>query len=178
MKPDEYQKLAARTMKFPRPCNHDVVDYTMGLVGEACEVARATLYYEGKTKRVQSEIGDTLWYAAALCSVHDEKLSSMMKDIGATTPESKDMHALALRLCASAGAYCEAVKKAYFHNHPLMPDLSDYLPQVLKSITSLCRLLNLSIDDTMYKNIEKLKERYPWGFLAEDSIARVDLDGR
>ena len=67
-----YQELAMRTLG---PHN-DITYLTMGLVGEVGEVidyAKKTLYHGHKyeSEKLCEEMGDVLWYVAALCQNQD-----------------------------------------------------------------------------------------------------------
>src|SRR5690242_2459396 len=89
MEANQYQKLAARTL-VDRP-DREISDHEMmivwdalGLAGEAGEVAnhvkKGVLHGHGlDLEKLKSEIGDTLWYAAALCTTLGLDLSEIMQ---------------------------------------------------------------------------------------------------
>lgn len=78
MSPNDYQRQAGRTL-IPAP-DFEITDpqvmiswNTLGLVGEAGEVAELVkkgIYYQQglDRERLKKELGDVLWYVAALCS--------------------------------------------------------------------------------------------------------------
>jgi NTP pyrophosphatase (non-canonical NTP hydrolase) len=78
MDANEYQKLAARTLiDHPDFVLSDwdilVIWSALGLAGEAGEVAnlvkKGILHQHGLDRaKLENELGDVLWYAAALCS--------------------------------------------------------------------------------------------------------------
>ena len=89
MGPNEYQKLASRTLI-------DKPDFTlsdkevmicwkaMGLAGEAGEVAdltKKTLFHRHPADRDKmiKELGDCLWYIAALCKDYDTNMEEVMQ---------------------------------------------------------------------------------------------------
>jgi len=85
----EYQKLAARTL-ISAPGFHlsDVeimaVWDTVGLAGEAGEVAdlikKGIFHRHGlDIKKISEELGDLLWYIAALCTTLDLDMSKIMQ---------------------------------------------------------------------------------------------------
>ena len=89
MEASEYQALAARTL-VDRPdvkiSDRDmmVVWEALGLTGEAGEVAdhikKAVFHQHGlDLEKLKNEIGDTLWYAAALCTTLGLDLSAIMQ---------------------------------------------------------------------------------------------------
>jgi NTP pyrophosphatase (non-canonical NTP hydrolase) len=58
------------------------LDYTLGLVGEAGEVAdcfkKSIFHKVNMDKKAQEEMGDILWYIASLCNEHGWKLSDIL----------------------------------------------------------------------------------------------------
>lgn len=88
MNADEYQALAARTL-IDRP-DQTLEDLqvmlawnTLGLVGEAGEVAeliKKGVFHQHGIDRVQlaKELGDVLWYVAALCTKLNLSLADVM----------------------------------------------------------------------------------------------------
>lgn len=90
MDANEYQKLAARTL-LEHPdfelTGHEVMILwdAIGLSGEAGEVAdlvkKGILHQHGlNTEKLQEELGDVLWYVAALCTTMDFDMSKIMED--------------------------------------------------------------------------------------------------
>ena len=89
MDANEYQKLAARTL-IDRPdfaiSDRDimVVWDALGLAGEAGEVAdhvkKGVFHRHGiNLEELKKEIGDTLWYTAALCTTLGFDMSEIMQ---------------------------------------------------------------------------------------------------
>lgn len=85
----EYQRASAETMIYPHALEHDVAGlmYTaLGLAGEAGELANKIkkLYRDGFApedfaairESLIKEIGDTLWYAAAMATELDADLGA------------------------------------------------------------------------------------------------------
>jgi NTP pyrophosphatase (non-canonical NTP hydrolase) len=89
MDANEYQKLAARTLidrpDFAIPEKEIMlVWYALGLAGEAGEVAdhikKGVFHQHGiDLEKLKKEIGDTLWYTAALCTMLDLNMSEIMQ---------------------------------------------------------------------------------------------------
>lgn len=89
MEANQYQELAARTL-VDRP-DIEIPDQEMmlvwealGLAGEAGEVAnhvkKGVFHQHGiDLEKLKNEIGDTLWYAAALCTTLGLDLSEIMQ---------------------------------------------------------------------------------------------------
>lgn len=71
MTPNEYQIAAARTLNKDLDINTQMSCYALGIAGEAGEVAdylKKVLYHGHKLDKevLIKEVGDVLWYAAAL----------------------------------------------------------------------------------------------------------------
>ena len=80
-----------------------------------------------------------------------------------------------LGLCGEAGEVTDIVKKSVFHKHPVDIDtLIKELGDVMWYVAMCCHALNISLDDVMQGNIEKLKRRYPDGFSTDASINRME----
>lgn len=90
MDANEYQKLAARTLISKPGFNISDVEImavwdAIGLAGEAGEVAdhikKGIFHQHGiDFPKLRKEIGDTLWYAAALCTTLGLDLSEIMQE--------------------------------------------------------------------------------------------------
>lgn len=84
---DEYQAASRKTAKYP-DIGHNVAYPTLGLAGEAGEVAERVkkMYRDDggvlapqRRDALKAELGDVLWYVAALCS----ELGLSMEDVAA-----------------------------------------------------------------------------------------------
>ena len=65
------------------------------------------------------------------------------------------------------------MKAFLFHGHTLEQEkLRDELGDVLWYFMLLCHTANLSLEEIMIHNIEKLRARYPQGFETERSLRR------
>lgn len=90
MDANEYQKLAARTLISKPGFNISDVEIwaiwdVIGLAGEAGKVAdhikKGVFHQHGiDYPKLRKEIGDTLWYAAALCTTLGLNLSEIMQE--------------------------------------------------------------------------------------------------
>jgi NTP pyrophosphatase (non-canonical NTP hydrolase) len=90
MNASEYQKLASRTLIDKPPFNVTddqvmIVWNAVGLVGEAGEVAelvkKGIFHQHGlDVQKMKKEIGDVLWYVAALCTKLDLDMSEIMDE--------------------------------------------------------------------------------------------------
>lgn len=89
MNPNEYQKLAARTLisdrQVPEVPAHlqRLLWNTLGLVGEAgelAEIVKKGVYHQHgiNSEKFEKEIGDVLWYLAAICTCWGVNLEDIM----------------------------------------------------------------------------------------------------
>jgi len=86
----------------------------------------------------------------------------------------------ALGICAEGGEFTEVVKKCVFQGKP-MDEHTQYhmkreLGDIMWYIAQACIALDISIEDVLYMNIEKLEARYPDGFEAFRSNNRSEGD--
>lgn len=74
-----------------------------------------------------------------------------------------------------AGEVAELVKKGLLHRHGLdLQKLHKELGDVCWYIAALCTECGFDLGDVLNANIAKLQTRYPNGYRAADSIARID----
>jgi NTP pyrophosphatase (non-canonical NTP hydrolase) len=82
---------------------------------------------------------------------------------------------LGLGIAGEAGEVVEIIKKDVYHGHLLdKKEVEKELGDVMWYIANLATELNLSMENILEKNIEKLKVRYPKKFSFEDSMERRD----
>ena len=86
----------------------------------------------------------------------------------------------ALGICAEGGEFTEVVKKCLFQGKPMdehtVYHLKRELGDVMWYISQACIALDITMDDVIETNIEKLESRYPGGFDAYLSENRKDGD--
>lgn len=81
----------------------------------------------------------------------------------------------AIGLAGEAGEVADTVKKAVLHRHGIDRDvLIKELGDVLWYVAALCTKLDVPMSEVMQRNIDKLRIRYPDGYSAAASQARVD----
>lgn len=181
MTPNEYQRLAARTLidkpDFTIPDTHIMLVWNaIGLAGECGEVAEVVL---GKSEgaefkaKLRKELSDASWYTAAICTKINIPLLRIMPE--GFTGDERDLTRLSLRLCADAGNVTEHIKKGVFHQHGVdIEKLEILLRLVVMSVVNVCEVGGIDLEQGWIENIEKLKKRYPNGYSAKDSINRVE----
>ena len=78
-------------------------------------------------------------------------------------------------LCGESGEAIDIVKKHHFHGHALDKEkLIKELGDVAWYLAEAATALDVSLEDILVANIEKLKKRYPEGFDKEKSINRTE----
>lgn len=78
-------------------------------------------------------------------------------------------------LCGESGEACDIVKKHLFHGHELDREaLIKELGDIAWYLAECAEALDISLDEVLERNIEKLRKRYPEGFSSERSINREE----
>lgn len=79
---EQYQELVKRTANNTVSKEMQFFDYTLGLVGEAGEVAdsiKKTIFHgTDRTDKTKEEVGDLMWYISSLCNLYGWKLSDIL----------------------------------------------------------------------------------------------------
>lgn len=80
-------------------------------------------------------------------------------------------------LCGESGEAIDIVKKWLAQGHALDKDhLAKELGDIAWYLAEAATALDLSLEEILQANIDKLKKRYPDGFEAERSILRMSGD--
>lgn len=83
----------------------------------------------------------------------------------------------AMGIAGEAGEVVDHIKKHFSQGHKLNKDeVSKELGDLLWYMAYMAYILELSLDDVGYGNIEKLERRYPNGFDTQNSINREDYE--
>ena len=78
-------------------------------------------------------------------------------------------------LSGEVGEVADLMKKHMFQGHELSKEeLINELGDIAWYLAEAATGLNIELDEILSKNIEKLKKRYPTGFLASKSINREE----
>lgn len=78
-------------------------------------------------------------------------------------------------LCGESGEAIDIVKKWMAQGHTLdKARLANELGDIAWYLAEAATALDISLEEIMQTNIEKLKKRYPDGFNCQDSVARRD----
>ena len=83
----------------------------------------------------------------------------------------------AMGLCGEAGEFIDSIKKWYAHGHELDREhLIKELGDVAWYLAEAAEALDITLEEVLEKNIDKLRKRYPEGFSEEGSKNRKDGD--
>jgi NTP pyrophosphatase (non-canonical NTP hydrolase) len=105
----------------------------------------------------------------------DEYQRQTKRTVNDTLDPVQRITSYGLGVAGEAGEVADDIKKWYAHGDAdALPQLREELGDLLWYVARLADELDLSLSDIATKNIAKLKKRYPQGFSAEDSKARVD----
>ncbi|USL89275.1 nucleotide pyrophosphohydrolase [Bacillus phage vB_BceS_LY1] len=177
MLPNQYQELSRRTA----PADISLSNIVLGLIGEGGEIAdlvKKQVYHnhpvDTKFKvNLVKEIGDYMWYIARLLDRHGtpfapEHMSfDFIQRNTAKKVEVTGITNVALLFGFKNGVLASRV----------LNDNSIMEWDVIAAFNCVCAIAQhyeVRIEDAAINNIIKLSERYPQGFSAEDSVARVD----
>ena len=80
-------------------------------------------------------------------------------------------------LCGESGETIDIIKKHLFHGHPLDKEaLKKELGDIAWYLAEAATALDISLEDILQANIDKLKQRYPEGFETKRSQVRLAGD--
>ena len=90
-------------------------------------------------------------------------------------PEMYDLLHATLGISGEAGELLDAVKKSFIYGKPLdVVNAREELGDLLWYIALAMRSLDVSFEEIMQQNINKLSKRYPEKYTDADAIARAD----
>ncbi len=168
---ETYEEDALRTLG---PHN-DLLYLTIGLVGEVGEVidyTKKTLYHGHKyeASKMAEEIGDVLWYTAAICHNRGFSFVSIVEKSQPTIKPLKEkvfdpQKILHLSCYANPEHINETTK---------IPHMKLLLSDFLREVREIALMAHLEFEDILDMNIKKLKKRYPHGYSHTSSVERVD----
>ncbi len=109
-------------------------------------------------------------FVDAVTSDSSKDYKSFIESLGALDREGANINRLAtsaVGISAEGGEFMEIVKKMVFQGKPWNADNREHLiielGDVLWYVAQACMALEVSFDDVVATNVEKLKKRYPGG---------------
>ncbi|MFN9451142.1 MAG: hypothetical protein ACK58U_15980 [Rubrivivax sp.] len=145
---------------------------TMGIVTEVGEIINcctSRLYTKIDTVNLQEEFGDMYWYISNYCNLRDIPHPN---DVKGDTAHSKVVDTLFVR----STDLLDFSKKLLAYGKPIpRSNEIEAIYDLFECLRTLEKLYHIDKEETLQKNINKLKARYPDKFNAEQAINR-DLD--
>lgn len=191
----DYQRLAMRTS----PEGHDrQLNGCMGLIGETGEIVDIVKKWKFQSgdhaelpkDKLIDECGDVLWYCAELATGMDVVLSALyteknfffddMREINETAPLELTAMRLATMATRPTLFLFDGVqgieKEAKLIGHEWQEAQAQAeIVGIMATIRDILEIhCNVSLEDAMEHNIEKLRKRYPDGFDPERSLHRTE----
>ncbi len=168
----EYQESALKTGIYPDR-GKNVLYPALGLMSELGEVAgkfKKMLRDDGgvltidRQKALSGEIGDVLWYEAALCSEFGFEMKKIVRDASkCILSQELDVYQMILETQVSMGIISMNIIDDK-EGESLAPIYSA-LKSIFFYIDNICTLLDLQIEQIAKDNIEKLISRKKRGTL-------------
>jgi NTP pyrophosphatase (non-canonical NTP hydrolase) len=172
MKLKEYQKIALERLNpnIANPNKESMRYCCMGLLEETGEVVselRKPLYkgnFHEKPldkQEITSELGDLIWYMALICKNNNIDISEISRKSSEEESEEdrKEIIKNSIKLGKQSGKIVESYLK-YYKKNIEKEQLKKDLRKQYKNIVKLASELNISINDILEKNIEKITSRY------------------
>lgn len=172
----QYIKKSSRTANVKLSKKDKILNWTLGLGGEASELWSIlnTFVDDGDNffdeNELIAEAGDVLWYVVQLAKEYDIELS-----INCQLKRSGSFDMVAMKdymngFIMSVGNILDIVKKNTFHGHE--GSIESNLKIILMLLTNIVNNLLISMEEVMKFNIKKLEARYQGEFSEEKSINR------
>lgn len=93
------------------------------------------------------------------------------------TPEQVMIAWNAVGLAGEAGEVSDLIKKGIFHQQEIdLLKIKKELGDVMWYIAALCKCLNLTLEEVMQANIEKLVARFPNGYSPERTLIKTGAE--
>jgi NTP pyrophosphatase (non-canonical NTP hydrolase) len=129
-------------------------------------------------KDYEAFVQSTISQPSSIFGILESRLSELDGNkLGILIPE---LLTASFGLTAEAGEFTEVVKKIVFQGKPLDEDnifhLKRELGDILWYVVVACNALNITLEDAIVMNVEKLSARYPKGFDIIKSEVREEGD--
>lgn len=175
MTPNEYQTLAARTL-LEKP-DFELEEKEVGLIVHAIDAARNLGELADYLKK-----GIFHRHGLDFFRVYDQQQKAHAALLQLLVPIKIDLTDPevmllwnTLGLLGESGEIAKLAYESILQGYTDREKLKKELGDCLWYLAALCTKADLSLEDVMQANIEKLKLRYPDGYSAEASRMRVDV---
>lgn len=181
MKFEDYRRAVLRTAN-PDPSVVDPPERkirvaALGLAGEAGEVVdivKKHLYHNKPADhfKTREEMGDLMWYFDLMASVFRFE----MQDFMVPGREYEGLWDASLGMMRSVGSISALVMEIHPAEVEFIQESASvrriariYLSDIMNAFLQIGRAYDLTLDEILYYNVEKLTIRYPNGFNFEDA---------
>ena len=171
LRPHDYQKLALRTAppQQDRTIGWETDQILHGAIGMAAEMHEIINVCEEscESESMVAELGDICWYAA-LClhgagyDMEDIEYHSLCNVVDFPTIDLQE----------NISKVLDQAKRLVYYNAPLTHVFITSMRKILACVQVLADENNITIDEVMAKNINKLKLRYPDQFSEQQAVQR------
>lgn len=154
----EYLPLAVRTRAKLPSYKEDLMHMVIGMSSEINELVMALNLKDAVN--IAEELADIQWYFANYCDLTSDSIEKYEQN---TNRDYADNYHIYLGLLThNISVLNDLVKKHAVYNKELNIDEQMRTLNGLQiAIHGICSCLNLDIESALYKNIEKLKVRFP-----------------
>lgn len=174
---DEYQEAAARSMNFEHVFDPRL-NWVMGLMGESGELVdifkKIYCHRDGAAQyedHIKKELGDVLWYAAAMATQMGLKLEYALEVYKNHMGEMHIPRQIPIPAHYAAQITAQAVRLyvIVYNANEFKSPISNMqvllsLGKIVNESKGLSAVLNYGFENVMTLNIEKLMKRHPQGF--------------
>lgn len=171
---DTYVAEAIRTAPTLKRDNDSLILAGIGIAGEAIEayeVVTAPLALD--IPKLIKELGDVYWYTALAAFAVDIDFAGLLlpNAVVGELAQSRTLDSITRQYLIRAKNVSEYMKKAVFHSHPVdKVELETLLRELARHGQLMAQSVDVSVEEVLAKNIDKLRVRYPERFTTEGSL--------
>lgn len=148
---------------------------TVDLCTSEYVILRAVEHLVVRTNRIEKKKPYTKWGDKVMTGNEYQKLAMRTCSIPRDRKEDMARHAI-FGLTSEAGEVAGIMQKKYQGHEIDIDHVKKELGDCMWMIAEACEAFDISLDDVMQTNIDKLKTRYPEGFDPERSLHRDKND--
>jgi len=177
----EYQKRAMNTAIYPKR-GRNILYPMLGLIGETGElvekIKKVIRDDNGKItaarrESIRSEMGDILWYLAAICTEAKIDLGAAYLLVNKDKNVRQDLFLLILQLPHVLSQISKSVEYCMDSDvSKHQTDIGDNIATMLKLLMNICLVCALDLNKVAEKNLEKLWDRHTRGVIKGDGDDR------
>ena len=156
---------AARAIPEGMPAADLILNAALGLCGEAAEVLAAFLAPDPTGTERIAELGDVLWYCAALMTAFGADLEDVVGSQDPPLTLAREWRWHSDQLITAAGGIAELVKKHRFHGRTLhRSGILTRTVAIVGAVRGLAAHVGGDLPTICAANVAKLQKRHPDGF--------------